>query len=83
MQAFVERIPWHIEQVIKCKGSNEYNEGRNKMAEREFQALARAYGVYGSWYGDESDENTKKKSHDSDFGDEFKRLVRAGATRFG
>ena len=30
IQAWIERIPWHIEQIIKLQGGNEYKEGRKK-----------------------------------------------------
>jgi hypothetical protein len=30
LQAFVERIPWHIQQIIRLGGGNEYKEGRLK-----------------------------------------------------
>lgn len=80
LQAFVERIPWHIQQVIACEGGNEYNEGRNKCLQNEFYALAKMYGAYGCYA--QTYQNTKKEG-DDDFGEEFKRLVRANAMRFG
>lgn len=85
LQAFVERIPWHIDQIIRCEGGNEYNEGRNKLAEREFQRLAGMYGAYGSWAGKAENTTGNHRHGDEDdmFGAEFKRLVRAGAVRFG
>lgn len=30
IQALIERIPWHIEQIIQLEGGNEYKEGRKK-----------------------------------------------------
>ena len=30
IQAWIERIPWHIEQIIQLEGGNEYKEGRKK-----------------------------------------------------
>jgi hypothetical protein len=30
IQAWIERIPWHIEQIIALEGGNEYKEGRKK-----------------------------------------------------
>jgi hypothetical protein len=30
IQAWIERIPWHIQQIIKLEGGNEYKEGRKK-----------------------------------------------------
>jgi hypothetical protein len=29
IQAWIERIPVHIERIIACKGGNEYKEGRD------------------------------------------------------
>jgi hypothetical protein len=79
LQAFVERIPWHIQQVIRCKGGNEYIEGRDKRAAREFLRLCGAYGAYGCWAGD---KNTIKVEGDDTSEQEFKRLVRTAAVRF-
>jgi len=31
IQAWIERIPWHIEQIIAYGGGNEYKEGRKKQ----------------------------------------------------
>jgi hypothetical protein len=31
IQAWVERIPWHIQQIIQLEGGNEYKEGRKKV----------------------------------------------------
>ena len=31
IQAWIERIPWHIEQIIQLKGGNEYKEGRKPV----------------------------------------------------
>jgi hypothetical protein len=80
LQAFVERIPWHIQQVIACDGGNEYTEGRNKMLQTEFYALAKMYGAYGSYA---PTYLTTKREGGDDFGAEFRRLVRANAVRFG
>jgi len=30
IQAWIERIPWHVEQIIQLGGENEYKEGRKK-----------------------------------------------------
>jgi len=30
IQAWIERIPWHIQQIIQLEGGNEYKEGRKK-----------------------------------------------------
>ncbi len=30
IQAWIERIPWHVEQIIQLEGGNEYKEGRKK-----------------------------------------------------
>ena len=30
IQAWIERIPWHDEQIIQLEGGNEYKEGRKK-----------------------------------------------------
>jgi hypothetical protein len=30
IQAWIERIPVHIEEIINCEGDNLYNEGRKK-----------------------------------------------------
>lgn len=32
IQAWIERIPWHIEQIIALEGGNEYKEGRKPVA---------------------------------------------------
>ena len=29
IQAWIERIPWHIQQIIRLNGGNEYREGRD------------------------------------------------------
>jgi hypothetical protein len=79
LQAFVERIPWHIQQVIKCEGGNEYNEGRPKTLQETFASLAKMYGAYGSW----ARQNTKKEDLDDVFDAEFQRLVCTNASRFG
>ena len=34
IQAWIERIPHHIKEVIKLDGGNEYREGRKDSAER-------------------------------------------------
>ena len=34
IQAWIERIPVHIQEIIKLKGGNEYREGRNKGQEQ-------------------------------------------------
>ena len=34
IQAWIERIPHHIQEVIRCKGGNEYKEGRKKGQEK-------------------------------------------------
>lgn len=31
IQAWIERIPWHIKEVIRLEGGNEYQEGREKV----------------------------------------------------
>ena len=37
IQAWIERIPRHIEEVITCEGNNLYQEGRRKgQKRREF-----------------------------------------------
>ena len=30
IQAWIERIPFHIQEIIKCEGDNLYKEGRLK-----------------------------------------------------
>jgi hypothetical protein len=30
IQEWIKRIPYHIAKVIRCKGGNEYKEGRKK-----------------------------------------------------
>ena len=35
IQAWIERIVEHIQQVIKCEGGNEYKEGRKKIESQE------------------------------------------------
>ena len=34
IQAWIERIPWHIKQIIALEGGNEYKEGRKKRPKR-------------------------------------------------
>ena len=34
IQAWIERIPIHIEEIIRLKGGNEYQEGRKKGQEK-------------------------------------------------
>jgi hypothetical protein len=31
IQAWIERIPYHIQEIIRCKGGNEYKEGRKEF----------------------------------------------------
>ena len=33
IQAWIERIPWHIEQIIELEGGNEYKEGRKPVVD--------------------------------------------------
>lgn len=45
IRAWIERIPWHIEQIINCEGGNEYLEGRKRpenALEEEFFRLGLA-----------------------------------------
>jgi hypothetical protein len=34
IQAWIERIPLHIKEIIRLEGGNEYSEGRNKGKEK-------------------------------------------------
>ena len=31
IQQWIERIPWHVKQIIQLEGGNEYKEGREKQ----------------------------------------------------
>jgi hypothetical protein len=31
IQAWIERIPHHVQEIIRCKGGNEYEEGRKEF----------------------------------------------------
>ena len=42
LQGYVDRIRWHVEQVIKCEGGNEYIEG---LRSREKARRARKVAV--------------------------------------
>ena len=35
IQAWIERITEHVQQVIKCEGGNEYKEGRKKRSQED------------------------------------------------
>jgi hypothetical protein len=35
IQAWIERIPWHVQQIIQLEGGNEYKEGRKKELQPE------------------------------------------------
>ncbi len=37
IQQWIERIPWHIKQIIELEGGNEYKEGREKQQQQEQQ----------------------------------------------
>lgn len=50
IRRWIERIPWHIQQIIACQGGNEYLEGRKPPGEllrEEFMRLAMVWEVFG------------------------------------
>jgi hypothetical protein len=39
IQAWIERIPRHIREVIRLEGGNEYKEGRNDPEQQEWEEI--------------------------------------------
>lgn len=62
IQAWIERIPEHIDKIIKLKGGNEYKEGRCKKFDR------RDYAVHDS-SSDESDRSDWTEEEEAEEGD--------------
>jgi hypothetical protein len=38
IQRWIERIPYHIQEIIRLKGGNDYKEGVLKVTEQEVEA---------------------------------------------